>query len=166
MKLALAKACWLAFLFLIVTTAAHGRDEAVFGARTLAGDVVESRLVEAASSQAVLRAAIAVLQDIRYLVVEFDAESGLLVADPPLKTLRTHVQRPASSADEVLHSLSIRVESQAEQSGSFRVRISVVAPPAWAKAGNAAELEDGIRHFVYGFHQHLLGELHRQENGP
>lgn len=111
----------------------------------LADDVVQARTFEAEESAAVLRAALSVLQDLKFFVTDVTAEPGLITAD-------TTGCRCSSGS----------VTVTATMVGPDTVRVRVVLTQAARDGRGAAAAAD----FYQSFFTHLGRARFRQEQTP
>ena len=115
---------------------------AAFDPVNMASQTAESRIVEAANREAVLRAAISVIQDIKYLIVELNRQAGVVLANPT---------GFGWGSNSVTPSLSVSVSAITASPHQFEVRIALALPVSWQRAHHASSVEPFTAEFAQSF---------------
>jgi hypothetical protein len=135
---------------LLVTGAAAGAEQ--FDAASIAVETLQSRDFDRISDMRLLRASLAVIQDIGFQVTEAETEPGLIVA-----------QSPGSVGGYSGHVLTVSLSPVTGEDSQYRLRLSATPnyPPA---RGNPAQGD--YTDFYQAFFTHLDRELFRQRSSP
>jgi hypothetical protein len=105
----------------------------------------QTRRFDVSNPQVLLRACLAVIQDINFHVTESALQPGLVVAESP----------PPG-----LHTLTVSLLELPERTGGHRVRLSMSAGSTGHKIGKARPLE--YTNFYQDFFKHLDRELFKE----
>lgn len=109
---------------------------------------LQSRRYEVDDPKLLLRASVAVLQDIRYMVTESETEPGLLVAEASWRSCRCR------------RTLTISLQQDKGREGAYLVRLTSTASPVPGLWGAIRPAEDVA--FYQDFFSHLDREIFRE----